>query len=295
MNHEHPTQNTSHPSLAGHVVFLVVAVLILAGLYLYFQNAASVLLGSLGLILVHLAIATGILYLLRGFLMDALRSMHGAPPAAHTHQSLQTEGLTISWAARYDLLVQLLLFGQVDKLSAAIVDLARIRPGEKVLDVGCGTGNLAITARQKSDPSAQIFGTVAAPEMIEKAREKAAKAGAQVDFQPGLVEDIHFPDNSLDVVMNSFMVHHLPGELKQRAFAEMQRVIKPGGRLLIIDFEPPQGRLRRRVLSLLLGPNMLGIDNSTVPPLLEAAGFVSITTGNAGHPLATFISAQKPG
>jgi ubiquinone/menaquinone biosynthesis C-methylase UbiE len=116
-----------------------------------------------------------------------------------------------------------------------------------------------------------------------------------VDFQPGLVEAIQFPADSFDVVMNSFMVHHLPGELKQKAFAEILRVIKPGGRLLVVDFEPPKARVTRALLSVLLGQGMLAIDNSQVPPLLQAAGFVSITTGNAGHPLATFVSARKPG
>jgi ubiquinone/menaquinone biosynthesis C-methylase UbiE len=295
MQHEHNSHNARRRSITGHIVFLVVALLILAGLYLYFQNTASVLLGSLGLVLVHLAIAGGLLYLLRGFLQETFRKLHAPPDAhGHTHDDLQTEGATIRWASIYDLLVKTILFGREDRLREAIVGLARIRPGEKVLDVGCGTGSLAITASLKSGPGAEIHGTDASPQMIERAREKAARAGAQVDFQPGLVEAIDAPENTFDLVMNSFMVHHLPGDLKQKAFAEIQRVIRPGGRLLIVDFEPPKNRLTRALLRTVLGPGMMSIDNSRIPPLLQAAGFVSIKTGNAGHNLATFISAEKP-
>jgi len=294
MRHQDHSPHSNRISVSGHVVFLLVALVFLAGLYLYFQTAESVLLGSAGLILAHLAIAGGILYLLRGFLVQTIRNMHN-PPAAqpHSHDDLQTDGLTISWAWAYDLLVKTLLFGGEQKMRSAIVDLAHLRPGERVLDVGCGTGSLAIAASLKSDPSVAVYGTDAAPEMIEKAREKAAKAGAHVDFRPGLVEAIDFPTGNFDVVMNSFMVHHLPGDLKQKAFGEILRVLKPGGRLLIVDFEPPKSAARRSLLSLLLGPRMLDIDNSQVPPLLQSAGFSAIETGRAGHDLATFISARK--
>ncbi len=296
MNPKHNPQNTLHKSIARHIIFLIAALIILAGLYFYFQNIASVTLGSVVLILAHLAIVTGVVYLLRGFLINAIKKMH-APPAehSHSHESLETEGQTISWASVYDVLVKTILFGGEKRLREAIIDLAQIRSGEKVLDVGCGTGTLAITAKMKSGPTVKVYGADAAPQMIEKAREKAAKANVDVDFQPGLVEAINFPDNSLDVVLSSFMVHHLPGELKQKAFAEIYRVLKPGGRLLVVDFEPPKGRVLLTVLKMLLGPGMMKIDNRKVPPLLEAAGFVSLKQGNAGHKLATYISGQKVG
>ena len=175
MQHEHQSHNANRPSVIAHLILLVIALLILGGLYLYFQSMASLVLGSTSLIvlvLVHLGLVAGILYLLRGFLLNVLRSkLHGSP-AEHTHtqETPKTEGITINWASTYDWLVQGLLFGQERKLRESIVDLARIRPGEKVLDVGCGTGSQAIIASLKSDPSAQIYGTDAAPEVIGKAR-----------------------------------------------------------------------------------------------------------------------------
>ncbi|MBE0690874.1 MAG: class I SAM-dependent methyltransferase [Anaerolineae bacterium] len=223
-----------------------------------------------------------------------IQKAHGTSGAhIHTHQNLETEGGTIGWARLYDVLVNFILLGQYRSLVNSMLTLAHIQPEEKVLDVGCGTGTLAIAAKLNSHPSATIHGLDAAPEMIERARQKAAQAGADVDFQPALVETIPFADNTFDLVMNSLMVHHLPGDLKSRAFAEMYRVLKPGGRLLVVDFEPPTNPVIKAALRLLLGRGMLAIDNSVLPPLLEATGFTDVKSGKTGSSLATFISGVK--
>jgi demethylmenaquinone methyltransferase/2-methoxy-6-polyprenyl-1,4-benzoquinol methylase/phosphoethanolamine N-methyltransferase len=279
----------------GHVIFFGSALAVLVGLSLHFQNTTPVLLGSVVFILAHVAVASGLLYLGGRFLF---RKFH-APPAARPHvhdnlKTLETEGNTIRWALFYDLLVKGILLGKEENLRASIVDLAQLQPGEKVLDVGCGTGSLAITAKVKAGASVEISGRDAAPEMIARARQKAAKAGVAIDFQAGVVEALDFPDDTFDVVLSSFMVHHLPGDLKAKAFAEIYRVLKPGGRLLVIDFEPPQNRFLVRILPLLLTQEMLKIDNSQIPPLLEGVGFMSVKTGNAGHRLASFVWGKKP-
>ena len=292
----HPTTKPTHDhSVIGHVIFFGFALAVLVGVSLHFQNTTPVLLGSVVFLLAHVAVALGLLYLGGRFLF---RKFH-APPAAGTHfhdnaKTLETEGNTISWAVFYDLLVKGILLGKEEKLRASIVDLARIQPGEKVLDVGCGTGSLAIIAKVKAGASVEISGRDAAPAMIERARQKAAKAGVDIDFQAGVVEAIDFPNDTLDVVLSSFMVHHLPGGLKAKAFAEIYRVLKPGGRLLVVDFEPPQNRFLVRILPLFLTHEMMTIDNSKIPPLLEGSGFMSLRTGNAGHSLASFVWGQKP-
>lgn len=295
--HKHEKHTNNKPSVINHIVFLGIVMIVLIGLYLHFQNPTSVMIGGIVLILAHVAVAAGIIYLARSYVMKLFLKFH-EPPAARTHshknvKTLETEGLTISWAFLYDLLVKGILFGKEQKLRESIVDLARIQPGEKVLDVGCGTGSLAITAKFKAGPSAEIYGIDAAPEMIERARKKATKAGVDIDFQAGLVEAIDYPDDTFDVVLNSFMVHHLPGDLKSKAFAEMYRVLKPGGRLLIVDFEPPQSRIAKMILTLFLTQYMMMIDNSKIPPLLGEVGFILLKMGNAGISLATFISGMK--
>jgi demethylmenaquinone methyltransferase/2-methoxy-6-polyprenyl-1,4-benzoquinol methylase/phosphoethanolamine N-methyltransferase len=292
----HPTTKPTHNhSVIGHVIFFGFALAVLVGLSLYFQHTTSVLLGSMVFILAHVAVASGLLYL-GGRLL--FRKFH-APPAARTPfqenlKTLETEGNTIRWAFFYDLLVKGILLGKEENLRASIVDLAQLQPGEKVLDVGCGTGSLAITAKVKAGASIEMYGRDAAPEMIARARQKAAKAGVAIDFQTGVVEAIDFPEDTFDVAVSSFMVHHLPGGLKAKAFAEMYRVLKSGGRLLVVDFEPPHNRFLVRILPLFLSQEMMKIDNSQMPPLLEGAGFMSVKTGNAGHRLASFVWGQKP-
>lgn len=218
---------------------------------------------------------------------------HGRGHSHAPNTDLKTTGATISWARFYDIFVNFLLLGQQRRFRESMLTLAHIQPGEKVLDVGCGTGTLAIMAKQRSHASVQIHGQDAAPEMIERARQKARRSGVDVDFKPGLAEAISFPDNTFDLVMNSLMVHHLPGDLKSKAFAEMYRVLKPGGRLLIIDFEPPKGGLLKTVLTILLG-DMTSIDNTHIPPLVSAAGFQNVKLGPSGSRLASAITAIKP-
>lgn len=79
MQHHHQSNSVQNKSLVGHVVFLIVAILLLAGLYLYFQSELPVVWGAAGLALAHLAAAAGILYLTRTSLAKLIQKMHGAP------------------------------------------------------------------------------------------------------------------------------------------------------------------------------------------------------------------------
>lgn len=212
---------------------------------------------------------------------------------SHIHQtSLETSGITIRWARFYDIMLGLLTRGQEHKFRQATLTLANIQAGEKVLDVGCGTGSLAILAKQKSGREAEIYGTDAAPEMIERARQKAHIANVDVDFRTGLAEEIQFPDETFDIVMNSLMMHHLPYQLREKSLKEIYRVLKTDGRLLIVDFEPPKNGIFKAFLKVFIG-DMTSIDNTTLLPLIESAGFTNVRIGRVDKQLATFITAEK--
>ncbi|MCI0857243.1 MAG: methyltransferase domain-containing protein, partial [Chloroflexi bacterium] len=163
---------------------------------------------------------------------------------------METRSSYIKWARFYDVVVTLMSLGREPAFRKTTLELGEVRPGQKLLDVGCGTGTLAILAKAKAGPDGEVHGIDASPEMIEVACRKADKAGADVRFQVGLFEDIPFPDDQFDLALSSLMLHHLPDELKREGFAEIYRVLKPGGRLLTVDFGAPSNSLISHLMLL---------------------------------------------
>lgn len=190
-----------------------------------------------------------------------------------------TRGHTIHHPRFYDILVRVLTGGHEGAFRALTLDLADLRPGERVLDVGCGTGTLAIEARGRVGSDGTVTGIDAAEEMILRAREKADAADVDVAFETAPAEALPFADGSFDVVLTSLFLHHLPDDLQPQAFREMRRVLVPGGRLLVVDFRPPRGRVGRALTSLILSHRMADCDIRNAVPLAEAAGFVDLETG----------------
>ncbi len=224
--------------------------------------------------------------------MTSMHRLHNRP---RIKNGPETEGATIHWASQYDFLTGLLGLGVNRANSKMVVELANIKPGDKVLDVGCGTGNLTLTAQTYAGPSGQVYGIDASPEMIQVAKKKADGSGMQVVFQEGLIEKLVFPDATFDVVLSRLMIHHLPDDLKGRAFAEILRVLKPGGSLLIADFIPPANPILSHITSALVGSHMMQTDIWSLPPMLANAGFVEITSGRTRSRFLAFVRGNKPG
>lgn len=185
------------------------------------------------------------------------------------------------------------MFGRLlRRTHAAVVDLAALSAGERVLDVGCGTGSLAIALKGAVGPTGSVLGIDASPEMIDVARRNASKAGVDVNFQLALGEAIPFAKGTFDLVVSQLAVHHLPDDLKPSAFGEMYRVLKPGGRCLIVDFEPPKSVPGRLVARMVLGSVMMQINVADYRTLLENAGFNKVETGRTRHRLLSFVRGQ---
>ena len=212
--------------------------------------------------------------------------------STHSHAP-QTEGRLIRWARFYDPLVALLTLGRERAIRKMTVEMADLKPGEKVLDVGCGTGSLTIAAKVQIGPDGEVHGIDGSPEMIEVALRKADQAGASVAFQVGLIEDLSFPDHSFDVVMRSLMIHHLPGnDLRRRGLAEIHRVLKPGGRFFAVDYEP----LANPFLRVMTGILSIHGTKSTfqgLPAIMDELGFTEIEMGRTKYSMLAFIRGSS--
>jgi SAM-dependent methyltransferase len=157
---------------------------------------------------------------------------------AHPHAAPATEGRLIHWARLYDVLLRFMFMGRLGAVRAMTLDLAAIEPGERVLDAGCGTGQLALAAARRVGRSGVVHGIDASPEMLQVARRNARRSGRSVQFHLEPLEATSFADGSFDVVLNTFVMHHLPGDLKHRALVEMRRVLRAGGRVVVLDLQP---------------------------------------------------------
>jgi ubiquinone/menaquinone biosynthesis C-methylase UbiE len=207
-----------------------------------------------------------------------------------TADAPHTAGRVIHWARWYDLLGKLISFGRDEAIRQRLIALAAPAPSETVLDVGCGTGTLAIAIEPRVGEG-KVHGIDASPEMIEVAKEKAAKAGGEVDFQVALIEAIPFPDGSFDLVTSSLMLHHLPDDLKRKGFGEIRRVLKPGGRFLAMDFaansHSPIGHLLS-VFGYSRGEPIVDV----LMPMLKEAGFSDVEAVPTRHKNFAFIRAR---
>jgi ubiquinone/menaquinone biosynthesis C-methylase UbiE len=126
---------------------------------------------------------------------------------------------------------------------------AAIQNGFHVLDLGCGTGTLAVMLK-RSEPRARVAGIDADPAAIALARRKAARHGVAIDFLLGLGQALPFRDHSFDRVLSTLFFHHLTHLGKRTAFSEILRVLKPGGELHLADFGRPANALMRAGFSL---------------------------------------------
>lgn len=152
------------------------------------------------------------------------------------HRAPTTTGRVLHSALGYDLFAWLFLLGREPAFRDRILDLANLAPGESVLDVGCGTGTLAIRAKQRMGASGSVRGIDASPTMIARARRKALKANVAVDFETAAIEALPFPDARFDLVLGTLMLHHLPRVAREQGAREIRRVLKRGGRVVVVDF-----------------------------------------------------------
>ena len=110
--------------------------------------------------------------------------------------------------------------------------------GQRILDLGCGTGTLAIEVKRRQ-PAAEVVGLDADPEMLRRAATKADQAGVGLQLDEGFSTELPYPDERFDLVLSTLFFHHLGPEPKRQTAAEILRVLRPGGELHLADWGPP--------------------------------------------------------
>lgn len=169
------------------------------------------------------------------------------------------------WALYYDLLMTCMTLGREKKLRQLEVKLAQLKPGDKVLEIGCGTGSLTIAVKEQVGPSGEATGIDIAAEMAAAANRKARRKQVEVTIKEGSIAGIPFPDSYFDAVICSFMIFHMPDDIRMKGFREINRVLKTGGRYFIFDGTTRNKRYDIRELA----------------PILKANSFSEIETGEA--------------
>jgi ubiquinone/menaquinone biosynthesis C-methylase UbiE len=186
----------------------------------------------------------------------------------HPHDYMPAAGHD-AFLPGYDLLTR--LFG-IHRVHQRLIGQAELADGYRVLEIGCGTGNLTIRAK-KSHPSIDVVGSDPDPLALKRAQRKARRLSG-IRFERGYAQQLPYGDGEFDRVLSSMMLHHLDSDAKTAAAAEVFRVLRPGGRLHLVDMggdmTTHDGLSARLVLHSSHATGNLG---DAIPRLLSAAGF----------------------
>lgn len=173
----------------------------------------------------------------------------------------------------------------LEPFARELVEVAALRPGERVLDVGCGTGIVARLADASAGPG-RVVGVDISPDMLAVAQ--ASSGDLPVEWKEADAHDLPFPDASFDVVLSQQVVQFLPD--RQRALTEMRRVLRPGGRALVSAWssiqQAPGFAALGRALETHVGPDSAAAvrdqgfglsDPEALGAALQKAGFDNVT------------------
>lgn len=209
----------------------------------------------------------------------------------HGHAAADGSGGHITHARRYEYAAALGFLGRRRRVYDRLVALSGARAGDRVLDVGCGTGYLTNRAAARAvGPTGRVVGVDPSEPVIAYARRTAPP---NVTFHTAGGEAVPEPDASFDTVVSTLAVHHIPPTLRPAAVREMFRLLRPGGRLLIADFRPPRNRAAHRVIGALTGHAVQHDPVEELTALVTDAGF-TITNDGDLWPWLHYIQATTP-
>jgi ubiquinone/menaquinone biosynthesis C-methylase UbiE len=208
----------------------------------------------------------------------------------HSPDRHRTHGGVIHHAHGYETVSVLAFGGFRRRAYDALVRASGARPGDRVVDVGCGTGYLTRRTALAVGEAGTVTGVDPSPEMLAVARRLAPPT---CTFTEAGGERLPFADGSADRVVSCLAFHHIPPDLRADAVREMHRVLRPGGRLLIADFRPPRAWPARHLLGAVTGPAMRHDGSEEVRAAVAAAGFRDVAVGRQ-RPLLFVVTASRP-
>jgi ubiquinone/menaquinone biosynthesis C-methylase UbiE len=207
----------------------------------------------------------------------------------HPHDYLPAAGHD-ALLPTYDLMSRLLGMKRVHEALIAQAQLADCR---RILEIGCGTGNLTIKAK-RGHPHLEVVGCDPDPRALDRARRKAT----DIRFEQGYAERLPYADGEFDRVLSSMMLHHIADDAKPAAAAEVFRVLRPGGSLHVVDIggevTTDHGLMARLIRR---SPHAAGNLGDAIPRLLSAAGFDSAEVASTRHRILgrlNFYRATRP-
>jgi ubiquinone/menaquinone biosynthesis C-methylase UbiE len=193
----------------------------------------------------------------------------------------------------YDLLTRVL---GMNKAYDTLVAQAELASGLRVLEIGCGTGNVT-TRVKRAAPGADVVGSDPDPRALARAQRKA-RGMTGIRFERAFAQELPFADGEFDRVLSSMMLHHLDDDVKAGAAAEIYRVLRPGGTLHIVDIgghtTSHHGLAARWMKD---NPHAAGNLGDAIPRLLRTAGFDCTEVGTRRNRFIgrlTFYRATRP-
>jgi ubiquinone/menaquinone biosynthesis C-methylase UbiE len=209
----------------------------------------------------------------------------------HGSTDPRTPGVLVERAHSYDFFAAIFFGGRRGHVYTSLAALSGVRPGDRVLDVGCATGYFTRVMAEAAAPGGTALGVDPSGQAIVKARRSTS---ANCTFAEGVGEALDASDGAYDVVVSSLMMHHLPEAVRPRVIGEMFRVLRPGGALLLADFRPPAGRTGRRLVGAIVGPVMEDNPVHLLEPMVVQQGFQPTGSGDV-RPWIRYVRAVKPG
>lgn len=199
----------------------------------------------------------------------------------------------IRWAGRYRLLVRLQgVAGR--RWRAHVADRLALRPGNRVLDVASGTGELAYALARRVGPGGRVDGVDAAEEMVAYATRVNRRRGLPVHFATARAQQLPFPDVTFDAVTCTLAWHHIAADEREAALAEMRRVLVPSGRLVVADAQPPPAGLRYWLVRRTFGHVIAERPLDEAVDLMAAAGFDGVTREDTPSAWIGLVTGTRP-